>query len=449
MLPMAESRTVNEAEGLIEFIDASASPYHACSRAAEMLQRVGFSQLEATAEWPEGGSHYVSHGGTLIAWSTPRRLAPSSGFRMVVAHTDSPNLRIRPQPDLTAQGFRQIAVDVYGGALLNSWLDRDLGISGRVVISTSAGHEVRLLRVGRPILRIPQLAPHLGREVHTEGVRINAQTQLVPIWALDRSPAPTFSDFLAEEIQVDPKQVLSWELMAHDLVPASLVGVRREFISAPRLDNLGSTYAATRALAEHAGGAESGAQVAVICLFDHEEVGSRSSSGAASSLLGAVLERIVMAQGGGRDDYLRALAGTICVSANMTHAVNPNYPERSEPGHPVRLNQGPAIKVNVGLRYATDALGAAAFTAAADRAGVPVQRYVARGDIPCGSTLGPIIAAQLGVDTVDVGMSQLAMHSARELCGAEDPGYMVRAMSAFLGPDQPRRSLPEARASGL
>ena len=189
--------------------------------------------------------------------------------------------------------------------------------------------------------------------------------------------------------------------------------------------------------------------MAVICLFDHEEVGSRSSSGAASSLLGAVLERIVMAQGGGRDDYLRALAGTICVSADMTHAVNPNYPERSEPGHPVRLNQGPAIKVNVGLRYATDALGAAAFTAAADRAGVPVQRYVARGDIPCGSTLGPIIAAQLGVDTVDVGMSQLAMHSARELCGAEDPGYMVRAMSAFLGPDQPRRSLPEARASGL
>lgn len=428
------AKGIGEAEGLIRFIDASPSPYHAASQAAALLGAAGFGALDDTERWPAAGRHYVIHGGTLVAWAVAAGTEPSTGMRLVGAHTDSPNLRIRPRPDVTKLGYRQLGVEVYGGALVNSWLDRDLGLSGRVVVHAGAKREVRLFRLDLPLLRIPQLAPHLDRGVREKGVQLNLQTQLVPIWGLDGPEESGLVDLLATELGVSPNQILGWDLMTHDLTSGRISGRSGEFVSVARLDNLGSTYTATRALVEHvSAGGDRGPGVAVICLFDHEEVGSVSSSGAAGAILPSVLERIGLAMGGTREDLLRSLAGSTCISADMCHALNPNYEERYEPAHTLRLNQGPAIKYNVNQRYATDAIGAATFAAACEKAGVPLQRYASRGDVPCGSTIGPITAARLGVDTVDVGMSQLAMHSARELAGSADPDYMVRALSAFLG----------------
>ncbi|MHB8325793.1 MAG: M18 family aminopeptidase, partial [Candidatus Dormibacteria bacterium] len=362
----------------------------------------------------------------------PAAAPPETGMRLVGAHTDSPNLRLRPDPANVSLGYRQLTVEVYGGALTNSWLDRDLGVSGRVVVAQGSGREIRLVRIDRPLLRIPQLAPHLDHTGLENGVKLNPQTQLIPIWGLESSDSLSLAELLGTALDVPADQILSWDLMAHDLLPGTLSGASGEFISAARLDNLGSAYAATRALVQHREAPGAG-HTAVICLFDHEEVGSQSSSGAGGALLASVLERVVAARGGGRTEFLRALAGSQGVSADMAHAVHPNYPERYEPGHMLHLNGGPAIKINANQRYATDAIGAADFAAACELAGVPVQRYVSRGDVPCGSTIGPIVAARLGVDTVDVGMAQLAMHSARELAGAEDPALMVRALTTFFG----------------
>ncbi|HEY6537942.1 MAG TPA: M18 family aminopeptidase [Candidatus Dormibacteraeota bacterium] len=429
---MEVARDSTIADGLIDFIDASPTPYHACSAASLYLEGAGYRQLAEADPWPADGRHYLVRGGTLIAWAAPAESGADLAFNLVCAHTDSPNLRIRPQPDLESVGYRQLRVETYGGLLLNSWLDRDLGLAGRVAVLGGDGPELRLLRVDRPLLRIPQLAPHLDAALRSEGLRLNRQTQMTPIWGLEQPGAADFPAFLAAELALEPEQVLSWDVMAHDLTPSARTGVGREFVSAPRLDNLGSTYSATAAMAEYSRGELAPDRVSVICLFDHEEVGSRTSSGAESSLLPRVLERMILARGGGRDEFLRTLARSTAISADMAHAVNPNYQDHYEPGHLVHLNQGPAIKVQAGQKYATEALGAARFAAACRDSGIPFQRYAARGDVPCGSTLGPITASNLGVETIDVGMPVLAMHSIRELGGAEDPAYLVHALVAML-----------------
>ncbi|MGH7643719.1 MAG: M18 family aminopeptidase [Candidatus Dormibacteria bacterium] len=429
---MSQASTRAEAEGLIRYIDAAPTPYHACAEAARLLGEAGFTEVEESASWSASGRHYTVRGGSLIAWAVPERVTTTATFRLVGAHTDSPNLRIRPDPDATTLGYRQLRVEVYGGPLLNSWMDRDLGLAGRVAVAGPQGPQVRLLHVARPLLRIPQLAPHLDPTMRTEGLRLNAQVEIFPIWGLDGTSVATFPAFLAEELTVDSDRVLSWDVMAYDLAPSAISGAAGEFVSAPRLDNLGSAYCAIRAISELARAERKGTQIAVICLFDHEEVGSVSASGAAGAMLPQVLERVFLALGGGREEFLRALAGSVSVSADMAHAVNPNYPDRSDPGHLVHLNQGPAIKFSSRQRYATGAPGAATFVAACQASGTPYQRYVNRGDVPGGSTIGPLTAAWLGVETVDVGIPALAMHSIRELCGADDPGHLVRALGAFL-----------------
>lgn len=418
-----------EAAGLLEYIDASPSPFHACREAARRLVDAGFTELTETDPWPDGpGCWYVVRGGSLVAWSVPEGAPPHMGFRIVGAHTDSPNLRIKPRPDVTRAGFRQLAVEVYGGPLLNSWLDRDLGLSGRVVVAGEHGTETRLLKVDRPLLRIPQLAIHLDRDISTSGLQLNPQQHLVPVWGLSRTDTTGFVQFLAGELGTAADAVLAWDVMAHDLAPGVLAGSDEEFVSSARLDNLCSSYCGLRALLD---AAPTAATVPVLCLFDHEEVGSTSDRGAGSTILPTILERSVLARGGDRDAFLRALAASLCVSADMAHATHPNYADRHEPGHWIEINAGPVIKTNVNQRYATDAVGAAAFGAACAAAGVPLQRYAHRTDLPCGSTIGPITASRLGVPTVDVGLAQLAMHSVRELAGSHDPELMVRALTAF------------------
>lgn len=423
-----------EATGLCTYVDASPSPFHACAQAATRLERSGFRRLYETDAWPtEPGRYYLLRGGSLVAWSSEHSRGPATPFRVVGAHTDSPNLRIKPQPDLSRAGWQLLGVEVYGGPLVNSWLDRDLGLSGRVAVrGADGGIDHRLVHIDDPVLRVAQLAIHLDREAN-EGLKLNPQQHLSPLWGVGTSPGD-FRAFVAKACEVDPDGVLGWDLMTHDLTPSRRIGRDRDLVAAPRLDNLATSYAGVQALLAAVESAPADPWVPVLVLFDHEEVGSMSERGAFSTLLPAVLERVVRAGGGERDDYLRAAAGSVIASGDMAHATHPNYADRHDPEHQVRVNGGPVLKTNAKLRYATDALGAAAFSAACEQAGVPVQRFVSRSDLPCGSTVGPMTAALTGATTVDFGAPMLSMHSAREMCGAFDPAMYAGALAAFLAP---------------
>jgi aspartyl aminopeptidase len=426
------SNRLTAAHDLLAFIDAAPSPFHACAEAARRLDAAGFTGLDESAAWPAAGRHYIVRGGTLVAWAAPPAARAGTPFSIVGAHTDSPNLRIKPQPDIGGFGWSQLGVETYGGALFNSWLDRDLGLSGRVSMRSVEGPPAtRLLLVDRPVLRVPQLAIHLDRDVNTAGLTLNPQVHLNPVWALGGPDPDGFRHFLAKELDVDAADILAWDVMVHDVVPGAVAGRDGEFVSSGRIDNLCSCWAAVDALAA---APDTEAAVPVIALFDHEEVGSATDRGAGSPVLATVLERISLAGGGDRESFHRAMAGSVCVSADMAHATHPNYPERHDLAHVVTLNGGPVLKTNVNERYASDAPGTAVFLDACERAGVPVQRYVHRNDLPCGSTIGPITASRLGITTVDIGAAQLAMHSARELMGADDADYLRRALGAFLTP---------------
>ena len=417
------------AADLLAFIAASPSPFHAVAEASRRLDESGFTRLDERDAWDVlTGAHYVVRGGSLVAWRTAAHHRATSPFTIVGAHTDSPNLRVKPRADTGRVGWRQLAVEVYGGVLLNSWLDRDLGLSGRVAVRVGSDTELRLVRADAPLLRVPQLAIHLDRDVNA-GLTLNPQTHLSPVWGTGPVDEGGFVRVLAELGGVDPAAVVAWDAMLHDLTPPTALGVDASLLAAPRIDNLLSCHAALGALT---GLGELGSHVPVVCLFDHEEVGSQSATGADSSILPTLLERITAALGGGRDDGHRALAGSWCLSADGAHATHPNYPERHEPGHLVAVNGGPVLKVNANQRYATDAGGAARVVALAEAAGVPLQRFVTRSDLPCGSTIGPVTAARLGIPTVDVGAPQLSMHSCRELCGAEDPALLTRLLTAAL-----------------
>ena len=351
----------------------------------------------------------------------PEGAAAATPFRIIGAHTDSPNLRVKHHADIERGGVRQIAVEVYGSTLFNSWLDRDLGLSGRVAVR---GGDLRLVKIDRPIARVPQLAIHLDREVNA-GLTLNPQQHLSPMWAIDGGD---FRAFIAQEIDVPPGDVVFWDLMLHDVTPGAVIGRDGEFISAARIDNLCSCWAGIEALIA----GDSVSSIDVVALFDHEEIGSTSNRGASSPILESTCERLTLSLGGGRDEWRRALAGSVCVSADMAHATHPNYSERHDPNHRIALNGGPVVKTNVSQRYATDARSATQFVEACADVNVPVQHYVHRNDMVCGSTIGPITAARLGISTVDVGAPQLAMHSARELMGTTDADLYRKALTAFL-----------------
>jgi aspartyl aminopeptidase len=373
--------------------------------------------------WPSTeGRFFTVRAGSLLAWKTGD---PDLGFRIVGGHTDSPNLRVKQHPDRFVSGWQVVALQPYGGAWLNSWLDRDLGISGRLSLRRGQTIDQRLIRVDEPILRVPQLAIHLAED--RKSVSLDPQRHVNAVWGVGSGPRSFFT-WLAERAGVDVADVLGADLMTHDLTPSTLAGAGRELLSAPRLDNQATCYAGLEAFLA----AEPRSHTPVLALFDHEEVGSQSDHGAQSELLLTVLERITLAGGGGREDFLRRLPGSMVASGDMAHATHPNYPDRHEPGHLIEVNAGPVLKVQPNLRYATDGRTAAAFALACAQAGVPLQRYEHRADLPCGSTIGPMTAARTGIPTVDVGAAQLAMHSAREVMGADDVAAYSAALGAFL-----------------
>ena len=429
---MSSSR--DTALDLISFLDASPSPYHAAAEALRRLRAAGFTEVPAGGQWPSGeGRHVTVEGGSLFAWVVPEGAPPHAGFRLLGAHTDSPTLRVKPRPDTGRAGLRQLGVEVYGGPLLNSWLDRDLGLAGRVVVRTPEGPRTRLLRVHRPVLRVPQLAIHLDRDLHAGGLSLDPQQHLVPVWSAGPPETGAFRAFLESELDVAPGDVLSHDVVTYDLTGAALTGAGEEFVSSGRLDDLGCTHATVSALCAVAG-QPARQHVSALVLFDNEEIGSVSATGARGAWLATQLERSVLARGGTRDEFLRALAGSVHVSADMTHATHPNYADRHEPEHQIALNGGPVVKVSANVFYATDSATHAAFLLAAEQAGVPVQYFVNRSGVRSGSTIGPYVASGLAIPTVDVGNPALAMHSARELGGAADPEMMIGALSAFLAP---------------
>ncbi|GLW73270.1 putative M18 family aminopeptidase 2 [Kitasatospora phosalacinea] len=429
MTPAIDPR--RHTEDLLAFLRDASSPYHAVAEAADRLTRAGFTELRGTDEWTGGhGGSFLARGGALIAWYVPEGAPRHAPFRITGAHTDSPNLRIKPTPDTGRAGWRQVAVEVYGGVPLNTWLDRDLGISGRLTLRDGSS---RLLKIDEPLFRVPQLAIHLDRGVN-DGLKLDRQRQTQPVWSLGRAEQGALLERLSRGAGLEPSDVLGWDLMLHDLQAPGLLGADREFLVSSRLDNLVSVHAGVAALVAAAEAWRTGAvaadavRIPVLAAFDHEEVGSGSATGAKSPLLEQVLGRSVAVRGGGGEDWARAVAGSFCVSSDMAHAVHPNYSERHDPDNQPLPNGGPVVKINTNQRYATDGTGQALFTAACERAGVPWQYFVANNGIPCGTSIGPLTAAQFGVTTVDVGVPGLSMHSARELVGAADPAHLARAL---------------------
>ncbi|WHM37819.1 M18 family aminopeptidase [Streptomyces sp. BPTC-684] len=414
-------------DDLMSFLAASPSPYHAVANAAARLEKAGFQQVRETDAWDAtSGGKYVLRGGAIIAWYVPEGAAAHTPFRIVGAHTDSPNLRVKPLPDTGAYGWRQIAVEVYGGTLLNTWLDRDLGLAGRLTLRD--GSNV-LVNVDRALLRVPQLAIHLDRSAN-DGLKLDRQKHLQPIWGLGDVAEGDLIRFLEQEAGLAEGEVTGWDLMVHSIEPPSYLGRDKELLAGPRMDNLISVHAGAAALAASA--SSELPYIPVLAAFDHEENGSQADTGADGPLLGTVLERSVFARGGTYEDKARAFAGTVCLSSDTGHAIHPNYAERHDPTHHPRANGGPILKVNVNQRYATDGSGRAVFAAACERAGVPWQHFVSNNAMPCGTTIGPITAARHGIQTVDIGVAILSMHSARELCGADDPYLLANALLSFL-----------------
>ncbi|WP_371322996.1 M18 family aminopeptidase [Dechloromonas sp. ZY10] len=429
------------AQDLLDFIDASPSPWHAVATCSARLEAAGYRRLDEGERWSleAGGRYYVTRGdASLIAFRLGRAPLAEAGLTMIGAHTDSPGLRVKPRPAEDVAGMRRVAVEVYGGPILATFADRDLGLAGRVYVRDGAGGlRSQLVNFAEPLLRLPNLAIHMNREVNESGLKFNKQNELpLLLGVADGIPADdAFRALLAERAGVAGADLLSWELVASDTQKGVFWGVDREFVANSQLDNLASCHAALSALLADEDAAKQQAtceQSALVAFFDHEEVGSESAGGAGGSFIADLLARLALSQQLDAEDQRRMLARSFFISADMAHAWHPNFPNAYEPGHRVLVNHGPVIKHNANQRYSTNAATAARFAEFCRRAGVPCQHYAHRTDLGCGSTIGPIVAAQLGIPSVDIGNPMWAMHSLRESAGALDHTYMIAALRQAL-----------------
>lgn len=416
------------------YVRASPSSFHAVHEAARRLADAGFTRLNELEPW-EGapGSFFVIRDGALMAWVVPQGAGPTTGFNILGAHTDSPSFKLKPKPTTGAYGWLQAGVEVYGGPLLNSWLDRELQLAGRLVLRDGSEH----LAATGPMLRFPQLAIHLDRAAN-EGLVLDKQRHMNPVWGLGSADGADVLAVLASHVQgpaVDPADIGGYDVVMADTQTPAVFGGEGEFFASGRLDNLSSTHAGLVALIAHAKSSadrSSGAPIAVLAAFDHEEIGSNSRSGACGPFLEDVLVRISDGLGATVGQRRQAMAASFCVSADAGHAVHPNYPERHDPANQPVLNGGPLLKINANQRYATDAPGAAFWARLCVQSAVPYQEFVSNNAIPCGSTIGPLTATRLGIRTVDVGIPLLSMHSAREMCGVADPAYLAAVAGLFF-----------------
>ena len=393
--------------------------------AAKKLLDAGFTWFDAASELPDFAGRatkgFVTRGGALVAFATSQ--SANDKFRIVGAHTDSPGLHLKSNPEGLAANFGTLEVEVYGSPLLNSWLDRDLDIAGHVVRRNG---QVVLFRSATPVARLAQLAIHLDRGVNESGLILDKHAHLRPVWTTGQDLLPVRA-VAAHLAGVDMKDVAAVHAQLVDHEPARVIGADASLLASGRLDNQLSCWAAVDAISKVAGNDG----VAVVALFDHEEVGSDSTTGAGGPLLEHLLERIAASLGKSRGEYLTMLPKSACLSCDNAHAVHPNYPERHDPRHGPVINAGPALKLNGNQRYATSARGAAHVRGIAESSGIPLQTFVSRNNMPCGSTIGPITATALGIEAIDIGVPQWSMHSSRETVGADDPGRLRDLLAAF------------------
>ena len=421
-------------QDLLDFIDASPSPWHAVHSVEQRLLKQDFIRLEEADSWQltAGKRYFVVRGGaSIIAFTVGSQPFTESGFRIVGAHTDSPGLRLKPQAAFGSDGLVRIGVEVYGGPILATFTDRDLSIAGRVTVRTSNGHETKLLKFDNALMRLPNLAIHMNREVNDKGLVLNKQTELPLLFTESEDGVAAdkqFLTYIAQSLNVDSADILTFELNVFDTQKGVFWGANQEFIANSQLDNLASCHAAVTALSAD----NNPSSTSVCALFDHEEVGSESATGASGSFLADVINRISISSGFNEEDRLRALAQSFFISADMAHAYHPNFPGAYEPCHHVLVNKGPVIKTNANQRYSTNADTAARFITLCELAGVPYQQYAHRTDLGCGSTIGPIIASGLGIASVDVGSPMWAMHSIRESAGVIDHEYMIAVLKALF-----------------
>lgn len=415
---------------LIEFLASSPTPFHAVREMARRLTEAGFRELREADNWPieTGGRYFTTRNdSSIIAWTMPAGALPEMGFRIVGAHTDSPCLKVKPQPELYRQGCFQLGVEVYGGVLLNPWFDRDLSLAGRVSCLTgNGGIAHRLIDFSRAVATIPSLAIHLDRDAN-QSRSVNAQTYLPPVLG-QSAEKPDFRGLLQRELEAagmsDIRSVLDYELALYSTEKPALVGLGEEFIAAARLDNLLSCFVGLQALLAAAPGGG-----ALLVCNDHEEVGSTSAAGARGPMLRQMLERVLPEP----EARNRALSRSLLISADNAHGIHPNFADRHDDNHGPLLNRGPVIKLNANQHYASNSETSAIFRKLAAEEDVPVQAFVVRSDMACGSTIGPLTAAETGIRTLDVGVAQLAMHSIRELAGTADALSLSRVLRRFFG----------------
>lgn len=418
--------------GLLDFIDASPTPYHAVANMQSALIAAGYQSLDEKDSWGKlaTGCYFVTRNdSSIIAFNLPEQAIAEAGFQMVGAHTDSPCLKVKPQPGTVKHSFWQLGVEVYGGALLNPWFDRDLSMAGRVSY-VDADNQLRhtLINFNKPVAIIPSLAIHLDREVN-QNRSINPQLHLPPIvLQTEEGDKPDFRALLEQQLRAEHGdqvvgKVLDYEICFYDTQPAALVGLNEDFISAARLDNLLSCYIGLQALLS---GSKDKATL-LVCT-DHEEVGSVSTSGAQGTFLPSVLQRLAQ----DNESFQRMIQQSLLISADNAHGIHPNYADRHDAQHGPILNKGPVIKSNVNQRYATNSETSARFRQICELAEVPLQDFVVRTDMACGSTIGPITASSIGVKTLDIGVPTFAMHSIRELAGSRDTWYLYSALKQFF-----------------
>lgn len=427
-------REDNNIDNLMSFLEHATSPYMVVEEGIKQLEEAGFQRLCLSQDWGlnNGGKYYVEHhGSTLFAFTVGDKFSFKQGFKIVTAHTDFPGFCIKPNPNITTNKYQQINVEVYGGPILNTWLDRPMSAAGRVTLKSDNVFkpEVRLIDLKKPLFTIPNLAIHLNREVN-KGVELNKQTDLLPIAAMvnEELGGNNFISYLAKELNVDEDQILDYELNLYNLDSPCFLGLNEEFISSPRIDNLSSVQAALSGIIN----ATSNKGINVIALFDHEEVGSRTKQGAGSSILSLLLEKIFLCFGRDRAKFLSALSDSFMLSADVAHGLHPNKVNKHDITNQPVLGRGLCIKEACSQSYATDSEAVAIVEQLCIHGGIDYQKYVNRSDIIGGSTIGAIASTHLPMRIVDLGIPILAMHSARELMGKKDQEALIQLIKLFF-----------------
>ncbi len=419
---------------LMSYLDQSITAYHAVLTSEQKLISKGFQKLNEADAWslkPDAKYYVIRGDSALIAWQMGD--GSTAGVRMIGAHTDSPGLHLKPNSQYSKSGYTQLGVEVYGGPLLASWTDRDLSLAGRVIVKKENQLQIVPFRSDEVLLRVPQLAIHLNREVNDKGLLLNKQKHMPPILALDAADGEPLEQgiiksIISESLSIKVEDIASWQLECYDTQSAALSGLNKELLVSGRIDNLTMCHAALTALSS----AEYTApQTTLIALFDNEEIGSSTQNGAASSFIRDIIHRVVDTEDT-KHALQRGLAKSLCISADGAHAIHPNYAEYHDPQHAVKMNQGPVIKVNANHRYATSAVTSAVFEQLCKDVDVPVQHYIHKTDLPCGSTIGPITATGLGIPVLDCGNAMLSMHSIRETAGVADHEMMIQVMERFF-----------------